>query len=132
MATLAASVIASMVIDDMLKDDSGKEVDELMGDGYKGVKQKFARHLAKMGSVLVRSAAKVALKKCGKLVTKQALKRLALKGAKVAAKSALQAGAGLAADAALRKMSGNGMRKKRRTGYSSRKRNIRKRRTRQR
>ncbi len=52
MASLAASVIASIVIDDMLKDDGGKEVDELMGDGYRPIKQKLSRHLSKMGGVL--------------------------------------------------------------------------------
>ena len=36
MASLAASVAASMVIDDMLKDDGGVEATKLKeGDGYK-------------------------------------------------------------------------------------------------
>ncbi len=114
MASLAASVIASMVIDDMLKDDGGKEVAEMMGGGYKFTKQRLNHHLKKMGSALTRVAVRQALRKGGQMaakrLTKQAVKRLAIKGAKSAAKAAAAGGIGLAADAILKnkKINGNG------------------------
>ena len=54
MVTLAGSVVASMVIDDMLKDDGGLEATQLLaGDGYK--RRKYKSH-AQMGSVAARLA----------------------------------------------------------------------------
>ena len=45
MASLAASIVASMIIDDMLKDDGGVEATQLMeGDGYKRRTGKTKRH----------------------------------------------------------------------------------------
>ena len=53
MASLAALIVASMIIDDMLKD--GAEATQLMeGDGYKRRTGKTKRH-AKMGSVVAKT-----------------------------------------------------------------------------
>ena len=52
MASLAASIVASMIIDDMLKDDGGAEATQLMeGDGYKRRTSKTKSHV-KMGGVV--------------------------------------------------------------------------------
>ena len=52
MASLAASIVASMIIDDMLKDDGGAGAAQLMeGDGYKRRTSKTKSHV-KMGGVV--------------------------------------------------------------------------------
>ena len=52
MASLAASVVASMITDDMLQDDGGEEAITLLeGDGYKRRVKRKKSH-ANMGSVL--------------------------------------------------------------------------------
>ena len=117
MASLAASIVASMIIDDMLKDDGGAEATQLMeGDGYKRRTSKTKQH-GKMGGVVaktvIRQAAKQAAKQVTKRVTKQAVKRIAIRGAKELGKGAAVAAVGVGADAALNQMRGGGKRKRR-------------------
>ena len=51
-ALLAASIVASIILDDMLQDDGGVEVTQLMeGDGYKRRTGRTKSH-AKMGGVV--------------------------------------------------------------------------------
>ena len=85
MASLAASILASMIIDDMLKDDGGAEATQLMeGDGYKRRTGKTKWH-AKMGStvakVAIRQAAKQGARQVATRATKRAVKSLAIHGA---------------------------------------------------
>ena len=55
MASLQTSIVVSMIIDDMLKDDGGAEATQLMeGDGYKRRTGKTKWH-AKMGSVVAKT-----------------------------------------------------------------------------
>ena len=114
MASLAASVAASMVIDDMLKDDGGVEATELMeGYGYKRKDKRKKSHV-NMGSVIAKTVARQVAKQAGrqvakqvtKRVTKQAVKRLAIRGAKELGKGAAVAAGGVGADAAINKMRG--------------------------
>ena len=110
MVSLAASIVASMIIDDMLKDDGGAEATELMeGDGYKRRTDKSKRYV-KMGSVVaktvIRHAAKQAARQVAKRATKQAFKRIAIRGAKDLGKGAAVAAVGVGADAAITQMRG--------------------------
>lgn len=88
MASLVGSVIVSMVIDDMLKNDGGEEATRLMWGGYK--RKQTVKKSTMMGSALARVAARQAIKQGGRALTrrlgKQALKKLALQGVKAAAK----------------------------------------------
>ena len=114
MASLVGSVIVSMVIDDMLKNDGGEEATRLMGGGYK--RKQTVKKSARMGSALARVAARQAIKQGGRALTrrlgKQALKKLALQGVKAAAKGGTIAAAGYAADAGLKKLNGGRKRKR--------------------
>ena len=116
MASVAATVAASIIAEDMLKDDGGAEAITLMeGDGYKRrVKRK--KSPTKMGSVVTKQVAKQAAKQVAKRVTKQAVKRLAIRGAKELGKGAAVVAVGVGADAAINKMCGNGKRR-RKTGH---------------
>ncbi len=108
MASLVGSVIVSMVIDDMLKNDGGEEATRLMWGGYK--RKQTVKKSTMMGSALARVAARQAIKQGGRALTrrlgKQALKKLALQGVKAAAKGGTIAAAGYAADAGLKKLNG--------------------------
>ncbi len=77
MASLVGSVIVSMVIDDMLKNDGGEEATRLMGGGYK--RKQTVKKSARMGSALARVVARQAIKQGGRALTrrlgKQALKK---------------------------------------------------------
>ncbi len=53
MLSLAGSILASMVIDDMLKNDGGQEATKLMRGGYK--RKAALENSATMGSTLVGS-----------------------------------------------------------------------------
>ena len=114
MASVAATVAASIIAEDMVKDDGGAEVIKLLeGDGYKRRVRRKKSH-TKMGSVVAKQVAKQAAKQVAKRVTKQAVKRLAIRGAKELGKVAAAVGVG--ADAAINKMRGNGKRR-RKTGH---------------
>ena len=114
MASLVGSVIVSMVIDDMLKNDGGEEATRLMWGGYK--RKQTVKKSTMMGSALARVAARQAIKQGGRALTrrlgKQALKKLALQGVKAAAKGGTIAAAGDAADAGLKKLNGGRKRKR--------------------
>ncbi len=114
MASLVGSVIVSMVIDDMLKNDGGEEATRLMWGGYK--RKQTVKKSTMMGSALARVAARQAIKQGGRALTrrlgKQALKKLALQGVKAAAKGGTIAAAGYAADAGLKKLNGGRKRKR--------------------
>ena len=114
MASVAATVVASLIAEDMLEDDGGAEVIKLMeGDGYKRrVKRKMSH--TKMGGVVAKQVAKQAARQVAKRVTKQAVKRVAIRGAKELGKGAAAVGVG--ADAAINKMRGNG-KCRRKTGH---------------
>ena len=113
MASLAASIVASMIIDDMLKDDGGAEATQLMkGDGYKRRTSKTKQH-RKMGGVVAKTVIRQAAKQAAKRVTKQAVKRIAIRGAKELGKGAAVAAVGVGADAAINQMRGGGKRKRR-------------------
>ena len=108
MVSLAASIVASMIIDDVLKDDGGAEAIQLMeGDCYKRRTGKTKRH-TKMGSVVaktvIRQAAKQTARQVAKRATKQAVKRIAILGAKELGKGAAVAAVGVGADAAIVQM----------------------------
>ena len=79
MASEAATVVASLIADDVLKDDGGAEAIKVMeGDGYKRRVKRKKSH-ANMGSVVAKVAAKQVAKQAArqvaKRVTKQAVKR---------------------------------------------------------
>ena len=116
MASVAATVAASIIAEDMLKDDGGAEVIKLMeGDGYKRMVRRKKSH-TKMVGVVAKQVAQQAAKQVAKRVTKQAVKRLAIRGAKELGKGAAVAAVGIGADAAINKMRGNGKRR-RKTGH---------------
>lgn len=129
MASIAASVVASMLIDDMLKDDGGVEATKLMtGEGkYKRDRirkreRRGERKSTNMGSAIARVAARQAIKQAvrqggraiAKRVSKQAVKKIALRGAKKAAKGGAIVAAGYGLDTAMRKMQGGRKRRMRR------------------
>ena len=110
MASVAATVVASIIADDMLKDDGGAEAITLMeGDGYKRRVRRKKSH-TKMGGVVAKQVAKQAARHVAKRLAKQAVKRLAIRGAKELGKGAAVAAVGVGADAAINKMCGNGKR----------------------
>ena len=56
MASVAATVAASIIAEDMLKDDGGAEAIKVMdGDGYKRVKRK--KSYTRMGGVVAKQVA---------------------------------------------------------------------------
>ena len=115
MASLAASIVASMIIDDI---DGGVEATQLMeGDGYKRRDKRKKSH-AKMGGavakVAIRQAAKKAARQVAKRAIKQAVKRLAIRGAKELGKGAAVAAVGVGANAAINQMRGGRRKRKRR------------------
>ena len=118
MASVAATVAASIIAEDMLKDDDGAEAIKVMeGDGYKRRVKRKKSH-TKLGGVVAKQVAKQAARQVAKRVAKQALTTLAIRGAKELGKSAAAVGVG--ADAAINKMHGNGKRH-RKTGGGHRK-----------
>ena len=106
MAGLAASVVVSMVIDDILKDDGGAEMENsLRGEGYK----RRSRHRLtrqKMGGAIAKATIRQAARAAARQVTKKAVKRLAVRGAKGLAKGALTASLGIGTDYAIQEMQG--------------------------
>ena len=110
MASLAASIVALMVIDDMLIDDDGVEATQVMeGGGYKRRTGKTKSYV-KMGRIgaktVKRQAAKQAARQVAKRATKQAVTRLPIRGAKEIGKGAAVAAVGVGADAATNQMHG--------------------------
>ena len=110
MPSLVGSVLVSMLIDDMLKNDGGQEATKLMLGVYK--RKLAAGDFTKMGSALARAAVKQAMKQGGRAITKniskKAIKRLALRGAKTAAKGGAIAATGFGVEAGLNKLAGGG------------------------
>ena len=91
MASVAATVVASMIADDMLKDDGGAEAIKVMKrDGYK-MRVKRKKSHANMDGVVAKQVAKQAARQVAKRVTKQAVKGLAIRGAKEIGKGAAAA-----------------------------------------
>lgn len=81
MALRAGNILASMIIDDRLKNDAGQEATELMGGGYK---RKIAlENPSKIGYTLAGAAVRQIIKQGGRAVkrniSKQAVKIFALK-----------------------------------------------------
>ena len=108
MASVAATVVASIITDDMLKDDGRAEAIKLMeGDGYKRRVKRKKSH-TNMGGVVAKQVAKQAARHVAKRVTKQAVKRLAIHGAEELGQGAAVVAVGIGADAAINKMLGNG------------------------
>ena len=100
MAGLATSVVFSIVIDDMIKDDGGAEMEKILsGEGYK--RGSHLRKNQKMGGVIGKTAIRQAARAAAKQVSRKAVKRLAIRGAKGLAKGALTAGMGVGAEYAL-------------------------------
>ena len=113
MATLAASIIASMVIDDMLKDDGGVEATKLMFGRGKYKRHKVRHEIQKKNATEKMGAAASTLARAGaRVATKSAAKAAARAAAKAAAKGAINAGASFGADAVFRKLSGGKRRRK--------------------
>ena len=111
MASEAATVVISMIVDDVLKDGGRAEAIKVMeGDCYKRRVMRKKSH-ANMGSVVPKVAAKQVAKQAArqvaKRVTKQAVTRLAIRGVKELGKGAAVAAVGVGADAAINKMNGN-------------------------
>ena len=120
MASLATSIVASMVIDDMLKDDSGVVTQLLEGDDYKRRRYKLKSHVKTGGvvaKVAVRQAAKQVAKQAArqvaKRVTKQAVQRIAIRGAKESGRGSAVSTVGIGADAAINRTGGGGRRRRR-------------------
>ena len=96
MAGLAISVAISMVIDDILKNDGGAEMEKILsGEGYK--RRSHHRQEQKMGGAIAKATIRQAAGAAARQVTKKAVKRLAVRGAKGLAKGALTADLGVGA-----------------------------------
>ena len=91
-------MFASMLIDDMLKDDGGAEAAQLMyGEGFK--RKPSNKKNIEMGAVASRIAIGQLAKQAAIVVTKQAVKQIAKRGAKELAKGAAL---GIDVDAAMK------------------------------
>ena len=74
MTGLATLVVVSMVIDDMINDDGGAEMEGILsGEGYK--RAPHARKNQKMGGAIAKATIRQAAKAAAKAVARQAMKK---------------------------------------------------------